>query len=500
MRTNIFIILNSLSLVIALISLGIFIADRLESSGSGFIFQTYRPYIAIGLIALHVVMHLIERDRFAWLTTRQNLSFTAKNLCRYILIAIFCAITAFCTLTWGPSLPITLLIACFTATVTGLLLNGRKAIIVIAIVAAILLLGVNNESNIARLETWRNTPISYTDIILYAGIIGAIAIISWFANRQIWLMLRRAQRSEHELELERNDLEIKVADRTKEIKDLQMRQMEYLASQAQMGAMAKGVFHDLMSPLTSVALYVDEISKTSNKIPNTISPLPAADLNKINNNLPEQANMYIQKAINSAKKMRDLLDSISKHISDIRDIDAFNPCDEISDAILLMSYKARCKHVILTHTSECCSDGNKNSENKNAADIDVKMLGNSLNFHRIILNLVSNAIDACQNTKNAKVSVDLRLSRANKTIVVKVSDNGCGIKPEDIGKIFELNWYDKDKNNGKGSKKDNDYPNHGIGLSIVKHIVIKDFGGRIGVESLTSGENRGTTFTMTFPV
>lgn len=474
MHSKIFIILNSLSILIAFISLCIFIYDRLQLDAEvGYIFQTYRPYIVAGLLMLHILMHLIEYDRIAAIARNPRLTTLIKQINRYILVGIFCIATAICTFVWGPSLPATLLIACFTATATGLLVSGRKSLIIILIIAAILLSGVDKESNIAVLQTWRNVPITYTDIILYAGIIAAIAGISWFANRQIWLMLRRALRSERELEIERNSLEVKVASRTEEIKNLQMQQMEYLSSQANVGTMAKGIFHDLMSPLTSVALYVEEIYHF--------------DKSQNNNNQPQQANMYIQKAIAAAKKMRELLDSINKHVGEIKEIDRFDPCPEITDAILLMSYKARNKNVVLEHTGECCSDGTDNN--------NIRLLGNPLNFHRIILNLISNAIDASENGdvnySKAKVTVSLELDRSANLIIVKVSDNGTGIAQENLAKIFNLDFTTK--------KNSSSHRHAGIGLSVVKHMVEKSFSGNIQVNSSVDSKDHGTTFTLSFP-
>lgn len=64
-----------------------------------------------------------------------------------------------------------------------------------------------------------------------------------------------------------------------------------------------------------------------------------------------------------------------------------------------------------------------------------------------------------------------------------VEDRGMGIPKENIEKIFEP--FFTTKNFGMG-----------IGLSMVKRIIEKDFSGTIKVESI---ENRCTMFTIKFP-
>ena len=59
-------------------------------------------------------------------------------------------------------------------------------------------------------------------------------------------------------------------------------------------------------------------------------------------------------------------------------------------------------------------------------------------LHRAILNIVTNAIDACENTLGGRVTVSTEYA-ADKTVArITVEDNGEGIAPEHIQKIFSL--------------------------------------------------------------
>lgn len=101
-------------------------------------------------------------------------------------------------------------------------------------------------------------------------------------------------------------------------------------------------------------------------------------------------------------------------------------------------------------------------------------------------NLVSNAI------KYSPIggAIDLLVAREQDGIVVQVRDQGAGLSPEDISRLFgRFQRLSAKPTAGETST--------GLGLSIVKRIVDLH-GGRITVES--PGPGQGATFKMTLPV
>ena len=101
-------------------------------------------------------------------------------------------------------------------------------------------------------------------------------------------------------------------------------------------------------------------------------------------------------------------------------------------------------------------------------------------MERIILNLISNSLDALPE-ENGRIIVQTSLYK--KRVSIKVGDNGCGIPPDKVKKIFDFFM------STKGSK------GTGIGLAVVQKIV-KEHKGRIKVESKVG---KGTTFTISLP-
>ncbi|MCX6567478.1 MAG: HAMP domain-containing sensor histidine kinase [Candidatus Aminicenantes bacterium] len=104
---------------------------------------------------------------------------------------------------------------------------------------------------------------------------------------------------------------------------------------------------------------------------------------------------------------------------------------------------------------------------------------------RALANLLSNAVKFTPPGK----AIRLRLSSDGKNIVLVVEDEGIGIHPDEVGKVFEKFFQGK-------NALDQTVKGTGLGLTLVKHIV-EAHGGRIIVESRLG---LGSKFSMVFPV
>jgi signal transduction histidine kinase len=104
-------------------------------------------------------------------------------------------------------------------------------------------------------------------------------------------------------------------------------------------------------------------------------------------------------------------------------------------------------------------------------------------LHRAILNVVTNAIDACDEREDGRVTVSTRYDDATKIAQIIVEDNGAGIAPDDLEAIFTVFVSRK---GGRGT---------GLGLPVTRKI-LEEHGGQIHVES-TLG--KGSRFTMELP-
>ena len=122
----------------------------------------------------------------------------------------------------------------------------------------------------------------------------------------------------------------------------------------------------------------------------------------------------------------------------------------------------------------------KNSHQKYEAYADANLI------YQGMTNLVSNAIKYTK--EGGKVSVDFRI--VGEDIYILVIDNGRGIPPKDIDRIFER-FYRVDKSR----TREKDKGGTGLGLAIVKHIM-EAHNSEIKVESEVS---KGSIFKFKLP-
>lgn len=112
---------------------------------------------------------------------------------------------------------------------------------------------------------------------------------------------------------------------------------------------------------------------------------------------------------------------------------------------------------------------------------DVILRVNKVQLFQVVLNLVVNARDAIAPEGGC---IMVTLDDAGDTVLIQVSDNGCGIPKDVLGRIFD--WQFTTKAAGHGT---------GLGLGIVQEIV-REMDGSIAVDSTVGS---GTTFTVTIP-
>lgn len=109
---------------------------------------------------------------------------------------------------------------------------------------------------------------------------------------------------------------------------------------------------------------------------------------------------------------------------------------------------------------------------------DITILTNQVLFTRLVDNLLSNAI------KFTKDTVTVNLYRKENNIILDIIDNGIGISPENINRIWQR-FYQVDESRNKYSNQ-----GVGLGLSLVKDI-IKTNQWKIDVKSEL---NKGSCF------
>jgi two-component system NtrC family sensor kinase len=103
----------------------------------------------------------------------------------------------------------------------------------------------------------------------------------------------------------------------------------------------------------------------------------------------------------------------------------------------------------------------------------------------VLVNLIVNAFDAMESGGNLMVRTGVRERSDNvgNLVFIAITDDGCGIPPQEHERIFAPFVT---------TKKQGD----GLGLAITRQIV-QEYGGRI---QINSQPGKGTTFTILFPL
>ncbi|HEV2749627.1 MAG TPA: HAMP domain-containing sensor histidine kinase [Gemmatimonadales bacterium] len=104
-------------------------------------------------------------------------------------------------------------------------------------------------------------------------------------------------------------------------------------------------------------------------------------------------------------------------------------------------------------------------------------------LYQVLTNLIRNAVSASQERKTPVV---VTLGQTGEALRLAVRDNGVGIAPELLERIFEPGFTTREFGSGSGT-----------GLTVVRQITEEMFSGTVDVDSAV---RRGTTFTVNLPI
>ncbi|MGA9529731.1 MAG: ATP-binding protein [Terriglobales bacterium] len=232
-----------------------------------------------------------------------------------------------------------------------------------------------------------------------------------------------------------------------EIELLHRTQMSRAEHFATLGEVATGLAHEIRNPLAGIAGVIEIVGRD----------LPASS--------PAKAVVKeVREEIAQINRiLTDLLGTARPRASEIRTSDLNTT---VEHAVMLARQQVLSKPIQIEFTP--------------AATL-MEVDHDSDQMHRVLLNLLLNAVQAIEGP--GKVSVVVLPGSENHEAMITVSDTGRGISPRDLPNIFRPFYTTK----GNGT---------GLGLSLARRIV-EEHHGQIEVKS-SSG--KGTTFAVTLPM
>lgn len=221
-------------------------------------------------------------------------------------------------------------------------------------------------------------------------------------------------------------------------------------------AFINAVTHELKTPIASIKLYLETL-KTREVAPEKqreFYDIMLADTNRLFNTVEQ---------VLQAGRTGD-----GRHLLNISEVDVFKLLRE-------------CVSIIKTRYN-LPEDFFEFTRTKNAVTVS----GDEAELQAVFTNLLDNAVKYSE--KNAKVFIEAR-DTGEKTMEIRIRDNGVGIAPAQVKRIFKR-FY---RIPGLSTQKSK---GTGLGLFIVQSIV-KKHRGKITVES--AGEGAGSTFIVQLP-
>ncbi|MCY7344650.1 MAG: HAMP domain-containing histidine kinase [Pyrinomonadaceae bacterium] len=221
-------------------------------------------------------------------------------------------------------------------------------------------------------------------------------------------------------------------------------------------AFLNAVTHELKTPIASIRLYLETLQtrEVREEKRQEFYNIMLADSDRLLNTVEQ-----VLKA-SSTREKNNLL-----NISDI------NLAELLRDA------------VELVRTRYDLSDGAISFSQTNA---EIKVTGDTDELRTVFTNLLDNAVK--YSGKEMKISVAVK-SLNEKIVIVRIKDDGIGISPAELKRIFKRFYRAPNVQTQKRKGT-------GLGLFIVRSI-IKKHGGRISAES--RGDGAGSTFIIQLP-
>lgn len=293
-------------------------------------------------------------------------------------------------------------------------------------------------------------------------------------------------------------LEKQVAARTQ---DLQQAMDELKASQvhlvrsekmATLGQMVAGVAHEVNTPLgyvrSNMELVGDNLVRFDELLQHTDQLLQALKAPIINQ---EQVKILIEETLQCCEEIKE--DEVNEDLADLIK-DGLYGVDQIAELVVSLRDFSRIDEskVKDIDINECINTSLIMARN-NLKTLDVKtnlaelplIQCNPSQINQVLLNLFNNAAQAIPSDHKGTLQVSSSVDKAQQYVVLRILDNGSGIKEDVLNRIFEPFFTTKKAGDGTG-----------LGLAITAQI-IEQHSGRIEVSSVVG---TGTTFTLMLPI
>lgn len=219
---------------------------------------------------------------------------------------------------------------------------------------------------------------------------------------------------------------------------------------ALIGSMSASINHEINQPLTALRSYSE----------NALAYQERNMADKVKNNLTL--------IIGLVDRLSDIVSQFNSFSKKSKGV-ATTVDVEMSMVAAMSIVKHQAKAANVEFTSNACSE-------------PLHVYGDAIRFEQVLVNLLSNAIQALSDQKDKKIMITI--SEIKQRVIIEIRDNGPGILVDNIDRVFEAFFTTKD--------------NFGLGLGLsISHRIIESMQGQLNVSNHPDG---GAIFTISLPV
>jgi signal transduction histidine kinase len=220
---------------------------------------------------------------------------------------------------------------------------------------------------------------------------------------------------------------------------------------AAMGELAAGIAHEINNPLGGLI--------------NAAEALEGGRLS------PEQRAQYLQLVRSGLERIRRTVGQLLRFTPRAAAPVSVALAEPVLDAIALVQHRA---DALAVEIAVLGADGVRGSAALQGWRRLPRVRGEPHELGQAVLNLLVNALDALE-SRGRGGRIEVALERRAEALALSVADDGPGVAPADLPRVFDLFFTTKQV--GKGS---------GLGLSIV-HRIVAAHGGTIRLDSRPGG-------------
>ncbi len=306
-------------------------------------------------------------------------------------------------------------------------------------------------------------------------------------------MLGQIQKRDADLQSSRDNLETRVEERTRELESTHKQLLE-ASRLGGMAEIATNVLHNVGNVLNSVNV-------SAGLVADSVKQSKVASLGKVVTLLREHEHDLGAFFMNDprGRQLSDYLSQLAEHFladqeATIKELDSLRAnIEHIKEIVAMQQSYARVSGVKeVINLQELVEDSlrmNEGALSRHRVEVVREfepvppMNVEKHKILQILVNLIRNAKYACDESGRAGGRLTMRVTDGDGRIRISVIDNGIGIPPENLTRIF---------NHGFTTRKNG----HGFGLHSGA-LAAKELGGSLTV--LSAGHDQGATFTLELP-